>query len=48
MANGNGKEYDKKGHLVFEGLYLVSNKIKGKEYYSDGKLKYEGEYLFNR
>ena len=42
---GNGKEYNYKDELVFEGEYLNGTRNrKGKEYYN-GKLEYEGEYL---
>ena len=39
-----GKEYDWKGRLIFEGEYL-KGKRNGKEYNEDEKLIYEGEYL---
>ena len=44
---GEGKEYDNKGKLTFEGEYIYNYKIRGKEY-NNGKLEYEGEYLFDR
>ena len=44
--NGQGKEYNDKGDLEFEGEYLNGERTgKGKEYDSNGKLEYEGEYL---
>ena len=45
-VNGKGKEYNKKGELIFEGEYLNGKRNgKGKEYEDDGVLKFEGEYL---
>ena len=44
-GEGNGKEYDYEGNLIYEGEYLNGVKsVKGKEYLK-GKIKYEGEYL---
>ena len=43
--NGNWKEYDYYGDLLFEGEYLNGKRNgKGKEY-ENGKLIFEGEYL---
>ena len=47
MKNGEGKEYDMNGKLIFEGEYVYNYKIRGKEYYK-GKLEYEGEYLYEK
>ena len=45
MRNGNGKEYDDNGNLIFEGDYVLKRrKGKGKEF-KDGKVIFEGEYL---
>ena len=47
MSNGegNGKEYDNDGYLIYDGESLNGVKNgKGKEYLK-GKIKYEGEYL---
>ena len=41
--HGEGKEYNEKGNLIFQGEYLYNYKTKGKEYYNDGKIKYDGE-----
>ena len=43
----NGKQYDKDGKLIFEGIYLYGERIKGKEYINE-ILEYEGEYLFGK
>jgi antitoxin component YwqK of YwqJK toxin-antitoxin module len=44
-GEGNGKEYDFDGNLIYEGEYLNGVKNgKGKEYLN-GEIKYEGEYL---
>ena len=45
--NGNGKEYDYRGRLKFEGEYLNGEKWNGKqkEYYRKGRLKFEEDYL---
>ena len=45
--NGNGKEYNYDGKLIFEGEYLYGYKLKGK-YYINERLEYEGEYLLNK
>ena len=48
--NGQGKEYDEYGKLIFEGEYLNGERNgQGKEYdwFSD-KLMFEGEYLNNK
>ncbi len=42
QRNGEGKEYNWNGELMFEGEYLNG---KGKEYYLNDILKFEGEYL---
>ena len=41
--NGEGKEYDNSGEIIFEGEYLYGFKHKGKEY-NNKKLIFEGEY----
>jgi len=42
---GKGKEYDKRGELIFEGDYL-NGRINGKgKEYNNGQLKFEGDYL---
>ena len=45
LNNGNGeiKEYDNKGNLIFEGEIKDGKYLKGIEYYVKG-LKFEGEY----
>ena len=44
--NGNIKEYDRNGKLIYEGEYFNRGRNgKGKEYYKNGKLLFEGEYL---
>ena len=48
LVNGNGevKEYDDNGYLLFEGEYLKGERNgKGKEYDYSGKLEFEGEYI---
>ena len=45
--NGKGKEYNKKGDLIFEGEYLYNSKKRGKAFIN-GKLEFEGDYLFNK
>ena len=45
--NGEIKEYDEDGNLLFEGLYLYNHKRKGKEYHK-GKIEFEGEYLHDK
>ena len=47
MKNGEGKEYDMNGKLIFEGEYVYNYKNRGNEYYR-GKLEYEGEYLYEK
>ena len=42
--NGEGKEYNNEGKLIFEGEYLNDKRWKGKEYNNEGKLEFEGEY----
>ena len=46
QKNGNGKEYDNNGNLLFDGEYLYGKRWNGKvkEYYYNGKLKFDGEY----
>ena len=44
--NGEGKEYDDTGKLIFEGEYYNNYNLRGKTYIKE-KLEYEGEYLFN-
>ena len=36
--NGKGREYSKKGRLIYEGEYLNDEKIKGRGYH-DGILE---------
>ena len=43
--DGEGKEYNYDGKLIFEGEYYKGKKRKGKEYDYDGNLIFEGEYL---
>ena len=49
-GNGNIKEYNEKGLLMFEGRYLNCNRYSGKEiiYYSRGNIKYKGNYINGR
>ena len=43
---GEGKEYDNKGNIIFEGEYINDKKNgKGKEYYDNHELRFEGEYF---
>ena len=44
---GKGKEFDRKGNIIFEGEYLRGRRWNGKvkEFNYNGKLIYEGEYL---
>ena len=44
--SGNGKLYNQKGELIFEGEFLYGKKIKGKAFIH-GILEYEGEYLYD-
>ena len=39
--NGEGKEYDKDGRLIFEGEYLLNRKWNGKSYDNKGNILYE-------
>ena len=45
--HGSIKEYDNKGVIQFDGIYINGHKSSGKSYIK-GKLEYEGEYLFNK
>ena len=45
--HGSIKEYDNKGLIQFDGIYINGHKRSGKSYIK-GKLEYEGEYLFNK
>ena len=46
FINGNIKEYNEEGNLIFDGGYLNGKRNgKGKEYDSNGRIKFEGEYL---
>ena len=42
--DGNAKEYDDDGTLLFEGKYLNGKRKKGKEYNESGEILFEGEY----
>ena len=43
---GEGKEYNEYGKLIFEGEFLKNKKWNGKEYhYEKTKLLYECKYL---
>ena len=42
--HGNGKEFDKKGNLLFIGNYINGQKHKGREYNDLGILIFKGEY----
>ena len=47
QKNGQWKEYNKDGDLIFEGEYINGSKNgKGKEY-KKGKLYFEGDYLYS-
>jgi len=49
VGNGNGKEYDDNGKLIFEGEYLNDNRHdKEKEYYNNNNIKFEGEYIIGK
>ena len=39
--NGNGKEYNYDGRLMFEGEYLNGRKWNGKGYNDNGQIEYE-------
>ena len=44
--NGNGKEYNSDGHLIYEGEYLNGERNgKGKEYSDEGQLVFDGDYI---
>ena len=45
--HGSIKEYDNKGLIQFDGIYINGHKRSGKSYIK-GKLEYEGEYLFDK
>ena len=42
-----GKEFNKKGEVIFAGNYLYNWRIKGKEY-NNRILEYEGDFLFDK
>ena len=49
MRNGQGKDYNEEGILIYDGEYLKGYRNgQGKEYTNDGKLKFEGEFLDNQ
>ena len=45
--NGNGKEFDRKGKLIFEGEYFEGKRWngKGKEYNNKNELEFDGKYI---
>ena len=47
VRNGEGKEYDENGILIFEGTYVGGEKWNGilREYFKDDSLKFEGMFL---
>ena len=46
ISEGKGKEYNKKGVLLFEGEYKCRKREgKGKEFSENGKVIFEGEYI---
>ena len=45
--HGSIKEYDNKGLIQFDGIYINGHKRSGKSNIK-GKLEYEGEYLFDK
>ena len=47
QRNGKGKEYDKKGRIIFEGEYLKGKRWDGifQNYYDNGNILYDCEYI---